>query len=69
MELLEAVKKVLEWYAEDASDNVARRAVMHDLKEAYENASQPRVQSDGFTAEQIAQIRRIARDVAFEGGD
>lgn len=44
MELLEAVRKVLEWYAEDASDNVARRAVMHDLQEAYDNAAQHRLQ-------------------------
>ena len=32
-------------------------------------ASQQSFAPDGFTAEQIAQIRRIARDVAFEGGD
>jgi len=49
MELLEAVKKVLEWHDEDAWDNVQRESAIDDLREAYE-AAQQGVQSDADCA-------------------
>ena len=40
----------------------------HELEQAIENAQQS-FAPDGFTAEQIATIRRIARDVVSGGGE
>lgn len=36
-ELLEAVRKVLEWHDEDMSDGIQRESAIDDLREAYEN--------------------------------